>query len=166
MVPWNSTSGEFAFIWQSKWVGIIAIKTGRTQIHFRNDVLVDVASWLHARRVGERVKDSSTANLTFNICHSDMRRGFCASGRTEVFVKALTGSPLSAVFFCLHAFSLLARFFRSFALTYLEPDGWHFRLLISITLGTWSNLVPRALFPGFGGKSQGKAPWGRGWTWS
>ena len=27
------------------------------------------------------------------------------------------------------------------------------------------NLVPRALFPGFGGgaKSQGKAPWGRGW---
>ena len=25
------------------------------------------------------------------------------------------------------------------------------------------NLVPRALFPGFGGESQGKAPWGRGW---
>ena len=30
------------------------------------------------------------------------------------------------------------------------------------------NLVPRALFPGFGGgaprpQSQGKAPWGRGW---
>ena len=27
----------------------------------------------------------------------------------------------------------------------------------------WLNLVPRALFPGFGG--QGKAPWGRGWFW-
>ena len=26
------------------------------------------------------------------------------------------------------------------------------------------NLVPRALFPGFGGQSQGKAPWGRGWV--
>ena len=30
-----------------------------------------------------------------------------------------------------------------------------------------ANLVPRALFPGFGGgprpQSQGKAPWGRGW---
>ena len=60
MVNWNSTSGEFAFIWQSKRVGIIAIKTGRTQIYFRNDVLVDVASWLRARRIGERVKASST----------------------------------------------------------------------------------------------------------
>ena len=63
MVPWNSTSGEFAFIRQSKWVGIIAIKTGRTQIYFRDDVLVAVASWLRARRVGERVKASSTANF-------------------------------------------------------------------------------------------------------
>ena len=44
MVLWNSTSGGFAFIWQSKWVGIIAIKTERTQIHFLSDVLVAVAS--------------------------------------------------------------------------------------------------------------------------
>ena len=51
-----------------------------------------------------------------------MRSGLSASGRTEVFVKTLTGSPLSAVFFRLHAFSLFARFFRSFALTYLEPE--------------------------------------------
>ena len=66
--------------------------------------------------------------LTFNICHSDMRSGFSASRRTEVFVKTLTGSPLPAVFFRLHAFSLLARFFRSFALTYsksLEQRGYN-----------------------------------------
>ena len=51
-----------------------------------------------------------------------MRSGLSVSGRTEVFVKTLTGSPLSAIFFLLHSFSLLARFFRSFALTYLEPE--------------------------------------------
>ena len=34
IVPWNSTSGGFAYIWQSKWLGMIAIKTERTQIHF------------------------------------------------------------------------------------------------------------------------------------
>ena len=33
-VPRNSTLGESAYTWQSKWVGIIAIKTERTQIHF------------------------------------------------------------------------------------------------------------------------------------
>ena len=43
MVPRNSTPGGFACIWQSKWVGIIAIKTERTQIHFLSDVLVAVA---------------------------------------------------------------------------------------------------------------------------
>ena len=42
MVPWNSASGGFAYNWQSKWVGIIAIKTGKTQIHFLSDVLVTV----------------------------------------------------------------------------------------------------------------------------
>ena len=44
MVPWNSASGGFAYNWQSKWVGIIAIKTERTQIHFLSDVLVTVTS--------------------------------------------------------------------------------------------------------------------------
>ena len=39
MVPKNSTLGGFAYIWQSKWVGIIAIKTERMQIHFLSDVL-------------------------------------------------------------------------------------------------------------------------------
>ena len=34
MVPWNSALGRFAYNWQSKWVGIISIKTERTQIHF------------------------------------------------------------------------------------------------------------------------------------
>ena len=44
MVPKNSIPGGFAYIWQSKWVGIIAIKTERTQIHFLRDVLIAVAS--------------------------------------------------------------------------------------------------------------------------
>ena len=34
----------FAYIWQSKKAGIIAIKTGRTQIHFLSDAVVAVAS--------------------------------------------------------------------------------------------------------------------------
>ena len=44
MVPRNTTSRAFAYIWQSKWVPIIAIKTERTQIHFFSDVLIAVAS--------------------------------------------------------------------------------------------------------------------------
>ena len=36
--------GGFAYIWQNKWVGIIPIKTKRTQIHFLSVVLVAVAS--------------------------------------------------------------------------------------------------------------------------
>ena len=42
MVPWNSNSGGVAYFSQSKWVGIIAIKTEGTQIHFLSDVLVAV----------------------------------------------------------------------------------------------------------------------------
>ena len=47
MVPRNSTLGRFAYIWQSKWVGIIAIKTVRTQIHLLHvsDVLIAVVSF-------------------------------------------------------------------------------------------------------------------------
>ena len=45
MAPWNSTSGEFAYSWQSTWIGIIAIKTERTQVHFLSGVLVAVASF-------------------------------------------------------------------------------------------------------------------------
>ena len=44
MMPWNSASGRFAYIWQRKWVGITAIKTQKTQIHFFSDFLVAVAS--------------------------------------------------------------------------------------------------------------------------
>ena len=36
--------GGFAYNWQSKWAGIIGIKTEKTQIHFLSDVLVAVAS--------------------------------------------------------------------------------------------------------------------------
>ena len=34
MVPWNSTSGGFAYIWQNMWVGIIARETEKMQIDF------------------------------------------------------------------------------------------------------------------------------------
>ena len=44
MVPWNSDSGGVSYIWQSKWVGIIAIKAEGTQIDFLSDILVAVAS--------------------------------------------------------------------------------------------------------------------------
>ena len=44
MVPRNSTPGRFAYIWQSRLVGIIVIKTEGTQIHFLIYVLVAVAS--------------------------------------------------------------------------------------------------------------------------
>ena len=40
----NSFPAGFNYIWQSKWIEIIAIKTGRTQIHFLSVVLVAVAS--------------------------------------------------------------------------------------------------------------------------
>ena len=40
----NSTTVGFAYIWQSKWVGKIAIKTKIAQIHL-SDVIVAVASY-------------------------------------------------------------------------------------------------------------------------
>ena len=36
MVPWNSALGGFAYNWQSKWVGIIAIKTENNKHQTRN----------------------------------------------------------------------------------------------------------------------------------
>ena len=42
MVPWNSASGWFAYIWQSKW--LVVMKTERRQIHCLSDVLVAVVS--------------------------------------------------------------------------------------------------------------------------
>ena len=44
MVPRTPTSEEFVYIWQSKWVWIIAIATEKTQIPFLNDVVVAVTS--------------------------------------------------------------------------------------------------------------------------
>ena len=32
---WNSTPGQFAYIWQSRWVGIVAIKTERAKVRFK-----------------------------------------------------------------------------------------------------------------------------------
>ena len=44
MVPRNSSPGGFAYISQSKWIGVIAIKIERTPIHFLSDVFVAAAS--------------------------------------------------------------------------------------------------------------------------
>ena len=43
MVSWNSIPGGFAYVCQSKWLGIIAIKFESTQINFLSVVLVAVA---------------------------------------------------------------------------------------------------------------------------
>ena len=43
MVLTNLAPEEFAFIWQSKRSGIIAIKIQRTRINFLSDVFVAVA---------------------------------------------------------------------------------------------------------------------------
>ena len=42
--PWNSASGGFTYIWQSKYVTISTIKTERTQIHSLSGIPVAVAS--------------------------------------------------------------------------------------------------------------------------
>ena len=40
----NSAPGGFAYIWQREWVGIIVIRSERTQIHFWSDIFTAVAS--------------------------------------------------------------------------------------------------------------------------
>ena len=71
MFPRNSIPEGFSYIWQSKWVGIIAMKTARTQIHFLSDVLVAVASldlkvpnsrrvWIHEKNSGDAVRRLGT----------------------------------------------------------------------------------------------------------
>ena len=45
----------FAYIWQSKKVGIIAITTGRTQIQFLSDVVVAVASLVSEQALAARL---------------------------------------------------------------------------------------------------------------
>ena len=60
MVPRNSTPGGFAYIWQSKCVGVIAIYTERRQIHFLSDVLI-------ARRVVELRKSRARSCTRLRI---------------------------------------------------------------------------------------------------
>ena len=43
MVLRNTTSGGFAYIWQSKWVGVIVLETERTKIQIWSDVFAAVA---------------------------------------------------------------------------------------------------------------------------
>ena len=80
MVPRNSIPEGFSYIWQSKWVGIIAIKTERTQIHFLSDVLVVVASldlkvsnsrrvWIHEKNLGDAVRRLGTMIQRISCAH-------------------------------------------------------------------------------------------------
>ena len=65
----NLTSEGFAYIWQSKWVEIIVIKTERTQIHFLSDVFAAIASWV--RSLGTlRFNDATAMKTSLNkwIC--------------------------------------------------------------------------------------------------
>ena len=39
----NLSPGDFAYIWQSKWVGTVAMKIEWTRIHFLGDVFAAVA---------------------------------------------------------------------------------------------------------------------------
>ena len=69
-MPRNSTPGGFAYIWQSKRVGIIAIKTERTHIHFLSDVLIPVASLDLKVPILARKRDSprhSTTDFIENV---------------------------------------------------------------------------------------------------
>ena len=61
----NSTPEGFAYIWQSKWVGIIVIKTEKTKIHFRSDVFAAVAS---SDRKGDITREDSQRR--FLVQHS------------------------------------------------------------------------------------------------
>ena len=66
MVPWKSTSGGFAYIRQSKRVGISAVKTERTQIYFLRDVLVASAS-LDLKVPIKDPRNNSGKHICFNF---------------------------------------------------------------------------------------------------
>ena len=75
MVPWNSDSGGFAYIWQSEKGGIIAIETEGTQIHFLSDVLVTVAS------LNLKVPNNWMEQIPKRDCHKPISiLGFILSG--------------------------------------------------------------------------------------
>ena len=73
--PLEFKSGGFACIWQSKWVGIIVIKTERTKIHFwvtfslpsRRLILRSIIAWSRARRDKE---------ITERVCETPLQGTF------------------------------------------------------------------------------------------
>ena len=103
--------GGFAYNWQRKWVGIIAIKTERTQNHFLSDVLVAVASldlkvpiasgapWfsMDPRRFGSHVTTSPPAlasvRTTAYQCKMTQSTGMATQMELEVFGAKSRGHP-------------------------------------------------------------------------
>ena len=73
--PLEFKSGGFACIWQSKWVGIIVMKTERTKIHFwvtfslpsRRLILMSIIAWSRARRDKE---------ITERVCETPLQGTF------------------------------------------------------------------------------------------
>ena len=103
--------GGFAYNWQRKWVGVIAIKTERTQNHFLSDVLVAVASldlkvpiasgapWfsMDPRRFGSHVTTSPPAlasvRTTAYQCKMTQSTGMATQMELEVFGAKSRGHP-------------------------------------------------------------------------
>ena len=94
MVPRNSTLGGFAHIWQSKWVGIIAVKTERMQIHFLSDILFAVASldlkvpklyleYLGWGSLSKYVTLANAGNHSFISSHTKYAHSFAKKEQTQ-----------------------------------------------------------------------------------
>ena len=81
MVSRNSIPGGFAYIWQSKWLGIIAIKNESTQINFLSDVLVAVASL-----------DLKVPNIKMNYSGTPLIRSLMGQ-KYFAYLTILTGWP-------------------------------------------------------------------------
>ena len=93
MVTWNSASGAFTYIWQSKWVGIIAVKTKRTQIHFLSDVVVAVVSL--DLKVPNIVSDRLSVNKMRLSLFPQSALHFLLRGRKNVSYAAVSRCLLS-----------------------------------------------------------------------
>ena len=79
--------GGFAYNWQSKWVGIIGIKTEKTQIHFLSDVLVAVASLDLKVPISSEWNTSCIRKARVSLACDSWRmvmRGVCTFSATEI----------------------------------------------------------------------------------
>ena len=90
MVTRNSASWGFSYIWESKWVGVIALKTERTQIHFLCDVLFAVAP-LDLFKVAEHILRAVSGNSRDGACFKLDKQTWCrkSSGTQKTIFQIL-----------------------------------------------------------------------------